>query len=183
MRTRLALMAVVAALAIVSAGCGGSDGDSDAAASSADAWAAGFCSAITDWTDELQTITAQFSDTSNLSQDGLQTAAEDIRDATDTLVDDLKGLGTPDTDSGEEIRSSIDSLSETLEAESGEITDAVDGISGITGIPGAATSITTSLSAMGTAFSATLQTIDSADAKGELQSALEDSPECAGISS
>ena len=181
MRTRLALSAVVAALAIVSAGCGGSDSEADA--SSADAWAAGFCSAITDWTDELQTITAQFSDTSNLSQDGLQTAAEDIRDATDTLVDDLKGLGTPDTESGEEIRSSIDSLSETLEAESGEITDAVDGISGVTGIPSAATSITTSLSAMGTAFSATLQTIDNADAKGELQSALEDSPECAGISS
>ena len=183
MRTRLALSAVVAALATVSAGCGGSDGDSDADASSADAWAAGFCSAITDWTDELQTITAQFSDTSNLSQDGLQTAAEDVRDATDTLVDDLKGLGTPDTESGEEIRSSIDSLSETLEAESGEISDAVDGISGITGIPSAATSITTSLSAMETAFSATLQTIDNADAKGELQSALEDSPECAGISS
>lgn len=182
MRTLTALSAFVAALALVAAGCGGDDGASGAEANPADAWAAGFCSAITGWTDDLQTITSQFSDTSNLSQDGLQTAADDVRDATDTLVDDLKGLGAPDTESGQEIRSSIDSLSATLEAESGEITDAVDGISGITGIPSAVTSITASLSAMGTAFSETLQTIDNADAKGELQSALEDSPECAGIS-
>jgi hypothetical protein len=34
---------------------------------------------------------------------------------------------------------------------------------------------------MGTAASATLQAIDSADVGGELQTALEDSPECAGI--
>jgi hypothetical protein len=36
---------------------------------------------------------------------------------------------------------------------------------------------------MGTAFSSTLQTIEDADAGNELQNALEDSPECADISS
>lgn len=183
MGTRIALSAVVAGLALVAAGCGGNDSDSSSDAQPADAWAAGFCSAVTDWTDELKTITSRFSDVSNLSQDGLQTAAEDVRDSTETLADNLKELGAPDTESGEEIRSSLDSLSATLEAESGEITDAVDGISGITGIPSAVTSITASLSAMGTAFSDTLQTIDDADAGGELQTALEDSPECADISS
>jgi len=35
---------------------------------------------------------------------------------------------------------------------------------------------------MGAASSETLQTIENADAQGELQAALEDSPECAGIS-
>jgi hypothetical protein len=36
---------------------------------------------------------------------------------------------------------------------------------------------------MGSAFASTLQTIESADTGDELQTALEDSPECAGIPS
>lgn len=179
MRTRIALSAAVAALALVAVGCGGSDDDDDPAA----AWASGFCSAVTNWTDELQTVTSQFSDPSNLSQDGLQSAADDVKSATDELVDDLRGLGAPETEGGEEIRSALDSLSTTLESEAASIEETVEGISGLTGIPSAITAVTTSLSAMGNAFASTLQTIESADASEELQTALEDSPECAGISS
>jgi methyl-accepting chemotaxis protein len=180
MRTRIALSATVAALALVATGCGGSDSsDEDPTA----AWASGFCSAVTTWTDELQTVTSQFSDTSNLSQDGLQSAANDVRSATEQLVDDLRGLGAPDTESGEEVQSALDSLSTTLESESSSIEETVEGISGLTGIPSAITAVTTSLSAMGTAFASTLDTVDNADAGGELQTALEDSPECADISS
>jgi len=176
---RIALSAAVAGLALVVAGCGGSDNDE----SPADAWASGFCNAVTNWTDELQTVTSQFSDTSNLSQDGLRSAADDVKSATDELVDDLRGLGAPETEGGEEIRSALDSLSTTLESEAASIEETVEGISGLTGIPSAITAVTTSLSAMGNAFASTLQTIESADAGEELQAALEDSPECAGIPS
>jgi methyl-accepting chemotaxis protein len=106
-----------------------------------------------------------------------------VKGATSQLVDDLEALGAPETEGGEEIQSSIDSLSTTLETEAANIEEAVQGISGITGIPSAVTTITTSLSAMGTAFSTTLNTIDGADVGDELQTALEDSPECADISS
>jgi hypothetical protein len=138
---------------------------------------------VTDWTKELGTITSQFSDTSNLSQDGLQSAASDLQDATDTLVAELKDLGAPDTQSGEEVRSSLDSLSTTLESETSEIEDTAQGVSSIADLPSAITKISASLSALGTAFSQTLQAIDSADVGGELQTALEDSPECADIKS
>ena len=178
MRTLVALSLAVTSLALVAVGCGGSD---DESSSTAD-WADAFCSTITGWTDDLQATTSEFSDPSNLSQEGLQTATDDIRTSTERLADDLKGLGAPETESGEEITSSLDSLASTLEAESGEITDTVDGISSIADIPSAASTITASLSAMGAAFSETLQTIENADAQGELQAALEDSPECAGIS-
>ena len=181
MRTRIGLVAAVAALALVAVGCGGSDSESDADPTAA--WASGFCSAVTTWTDELQTITSSFSDTSNLSQDGLESAAEDVRTSTEQLVDDLKELGAPETEGGEQVKSSLDSLSTTLETESGTIEETVQGISGITDIPTAVTTISTSLSAMGTAFSDTLQTIEDADASNELQAALEDSPECADITS
>lgn len=179
MRTRAAVTVLTLALALVAAGCGGSDEEADPTA----AWASGFCTAITDWTDSIQEVTSQFSDTSNLSQDGLQSAADDVGSSTEQLVDDLAALGSPDTDSGDEISSSLDSLSTTLETEAANIAEAVDGISGITGVASAITAVSTSLSAMGSAFASSLQTIEAADIGGELQSALEDSPECAGISS
>ena len=180
MRTLILLTAAVAALALVAVGCGGDD-DSDTDPTAA--WASDFCSAVTTWTDELQTVTSQFSDTSNLSQDGLQSASDDVRAATESLVDDLRGLGSPETDGGEEIQSALDTLSTTLETESTSVEETVEGISGLTGIPSAITAVTASLSAMGTAFSTALQTIENADVESELQNALEESPECADITS
>jgi hypothetical protein len=173
------LSALVVALAVAVAGCGGSDTEEDPTA----AWASGFCSAIRSWTDDLQDVTSEFSDTSNLSEDGLQSAANDVRDSTQQLVDDLKSLGRPETDSGQEVQDAVDGLSTTLDNETAKIEDTANGVSGITGLPSAIATISTSLSAMATAFSETLQTIQNADVNGELQSALEDSPNCAGITS
>jgi hypothetical protein len=171
---------IVVALAGVAAGCGGS---SDEQTDPTAAWASGFCSAVTTWTDDLRSITQQFTDTSNLSQDGLASAAEDARTSADQLVSSLKDLGAPDTDSGQEVKSALDTLSTTLDAETAQIQETAQGVTGVTDLPSALTKISTSLSALGTAFSDTLQTIETADTKGELKTALEDSPDCADISS
>ena len=80
-------------------------------------------------------------------------------------------------------RARIDTLSTTLDTETSTIEDTADGVSSIADVPSAITKISTSLSALGTAFSQTLQTIEDADASGELQSALQDSPDCADITS
>jgi methyl-accepting chemotaxis protein len=178
-RRRLALAGAVLALVGVAAGCGGDD---DGEADSTAAWASSFCSAITDWSDELEGVTSEFSDTSNLSQEGIRSAADDVRGSTEGLVDDLRGLGAPPTDSGEEIRTALESLSDTLDTESSQIQETADGVSGLTDLPNAITEITASLSAMATAFSTALSTVQDADVGGEVQAALEDSPECAGIS-
>ena len=170
--------AAVAALALAAAGCGG---DESPTASATDEWADGFCTAITTWTDSLQSVTDEFSSASALSQDGLENAANDVQSSTETLVDDLRGLGRPETESGDAVESSVDELSTTLESEVANIESAAQGASGLTEIPGAITSITASLAAMSTAFSSTLQTIESADADAELRTALEDSPACADI--
>lgn len=179
-RTLIAALAVVT-LAVIAAGCGG--GDSTSQQDPTAAWASGFCSAVTAWTNDLGDVKSQFSDPSNLSQDGLESAAEDVRTATDTLVDDLKSLGAPETDSGQEVQSSIDTLSTTLDSEVSAIEDTVQGVTGFRDLPSAITKISASLSALGTTFSETLQTIQNADVNGELQAALQDSPECADISS
>lgn len=180
--TKTLITTFVAALALVVAGCGGSS-DESSSASPTDEWADGFCTSITSWTDSIQSATEQFSDPSSLSQGGLESAANDVKSATDELVDDLKGLGTPDTESGQAVKDSVDELSTTLDTEVAKIYDAVDGASGLTGLPSAVSTITTSLTAMGTAFSSTFQSLENADVKGELQTALKDSPACADISS
>jgi uncharacterized phage infection (PIP) family protein YhgE len=168
----------VLALVGIAAGCGGDDSEEDSTA----AWASSFCSAITGWTDDLEGVTSQFSDTSNLSEEGLRSAADDVSSSTEDLVDELRSLGRPPTESGDEVETALDSLSSTLETQSSEIQETADGVSGFTDLPSAITAITTSLSAMATAFSTALTTVQEADVQGELQTALEDSPECAGIS-
>jgi hypothetical protein len=180
--TKTLLATAVAVLALVAAGCGGSDESSSA--SPTDEWADGFCTAVTSWTDSIQSFSEQFTDLTDLSSfsnDGLESAANDIKSSTQTLVDDLKGLGAPETESGQAVKDSLDELSSTLESEVATIDDAVEGASS-TGLPSAFGTFTTSLQAMGAAFSSTLDTLQSADAKGELQTALEDSPACADIS-
>ena len=181
MRRRLAYAgtALVVALAGVAAGCGGDDSEEDPTA----AWASSFCSAITGWTDDLEDVTSQFSDTSNLSEEGIRSAADDVRSSTQDLVDELRGLGRPPTESGDEVRTALDTLSDTLETESTEIQETAEGVSGLTELPSAITAITTSLSTMAMSFSNALTTIQNADVEGELQTALEDSPECAGVPS
>ena len=179
MTRKLVLATAVAALALVAAGCGGDD-ESSSASPTAE-WADGFCTAITSWTDSIQSVTEQFTDLSSFSQDGLEAAANDVKGSTEELVDDLKGLGAPETESGQAVKDSIDELSSTVESEVAAIEDTAQGVSGLTGIPTAISSIQASLTAMSTAFASTLQAIESADVDDELQTALEESPACADI--
>jgi len=174
----------VAVLAIGAAGCGGSDESSSTAeATPASEWADGFCTSLTTWSEAIKGVPDQFTNLSSFSEEGFQTAADDISSATDTLVEDLKGLGTPDTDSGEEVKSSIDDLSSTLETELDSIQATVDDTSGITEFPGAAQDILGSLSTMSSAFASTLSTIEDADVQGELKDGLESSSACDEITS
>ena len=180
LRTTAAFVAVLA-LAVAAAGCGGSDNSSDT--SSVDTWASGFCGAVTDWKNSLTDITSQFKDPSNLSVDGVQSAADDARSATDTLISSLKDLGAPDTESGQQVKDAVDSLSTTLDTEISSIQDTAKGVSSLTDLPDAISKVTASVSTMGTALSQAQTTISDADAKGELKSALEDSPACADLTS
>lgn len=184
-RTLLTALAVgIGALSLVAAGCGGDDSSTDSATGSAPAeWADGFCTAVSTWTDELQAIGDSIADPSSLNVDALEQAVEDLGTATDTFVDDVRDLGAPDTESGEAVQDSLDSLADTLETEQGDIETAIDDASGLTELAGAIATIGTSLSAMGTAFQNTLQALEDADASGELETALQESSACDEIAS
>jgi len=102
-----AALASLLVLAVLAAGCGGGGGKDT---TSAQDWADGVCSAINTWTDSLSSAGQSLSG-GNLSKDSLESAAGDVKDATSQLKDDLSGLGTPDTKSGDQAKQTTDELS------------------------------------------------------------------------
>ena len=176
MRPALLLVPVVAALALVAAGCGG--GDESPSTSTAPEWADGFCTAVTTWTDELQRIGDEFGDPSSVSLDSLRQATDDAEAATDAFITDVRDLGALETESSQAVDDSVQTLADTLESEKANLQAAVEDASGITGVASAVTAIGTSLTAMGTAFQQALEAIQTADVNGELETAFEQTDSC-----
>lgn len=180
-----ALLALLGALVLVAAGCGGDDGDDQEppGTSAALAWADDFCSLVTAWTDELERIGRDVADLSSLSRDTLRDAAADAEDVTDSFLDDVRDLGEPETESGDEAEALIDDLVDTLESEKQRIEDAIDDISGITGITSAVSTVAGSLTTMLQELERTFDELRELDATGELESAFEDAPACDELTS
>ena len=183
MRSLLAILILSAA--IVAAGCGGGSSSSsgtsgtESSATAADDWANSVCEAFVTWNNSIADAGQGIKD--NPSEDGIKTAGDDIRSATDTLADDLKGLGRPDTESGQEAKAAIDELATSLETSMQKITDAIDNASGASGLVTAGSTIATTLTEMGSQVSTTGQQLENIDAGGELQSAFEQADSCAGL--
>jgi hypothetical protein len=114
----------------------------------------------------------------DLSRNGLESAVDDAKGATETLVTDLKELGTPDTEAGAEAKSAIDELSSELSKDVDEIQTALDDASGVSGVLTAVSTVSATLASMGTQLTSTFGDLESLDAKGELESALSQSSSC-----
>jgi hypothetical protein len=170
----LALAACVASLGLVAAGCGGDD----SSASSTDEWAEEFCTIVQDWGDELERIGGDLGDPSSLTGDAIRDAGEEADAATDDFVESLRDLGAPDTESGNAVEEELEELADTVEAEREEIREVVDDAEGLGGVGEALGTIGASIGEMGTALQQTLQTLDDADASGELETALENAESC-----
>jgi hypothetical protein len=176
-----ALAACVASFAVVAAGCGGSDESSSQTPT--EEWASSVCSAVTTWKTDLDQAAQPLTDLSSLSEDTIRQAADDAKRATETLADSLKGLGRPDTTSGEQVESAVDDLATQLEDSAQQIETAVEGVSSVADIPAAVSTITTTLAAMGTTADSAVQTFEDADATGELKTAFDQADSCAELTS
>ena len=98
---RLAICAVLSALALLVAGCGGSN------QTKAEAWADDVCSSVNTWADTVQQSKATLTDTGNLTVSSAKGALTDVEDATKTLADDLRNLGPPETDASNQAQQQI----------------------------------------------------------------------------
>jgi hypothetical protein len=187
MRTLLAVL--ILAVTVIAAGCGGGssssstdatgDTGSSSAATPAEDWANSVCQAFVDWNSSISAAGQGISQ--NPSEEGIRTAGDDIRTATDSLVDDLRGLGRPDTESGQEAKDDIDQLAASLDTSLQKINEAMDSASGTTGAVNAATTIANTLVEMGQEVSTTFTKLEDIDAQGELEDAFTSADSCAGL--
>ena len=166
---RLSLLAVVLALAILPAvaGCGGDE------ESSSEQWAGDVCSQLSTWvTDVEEAIRSLTANALSLDKAAVQAAVEDVKGATDELVDSLADLGPPETESGEQAKSDLDGLGTQLQQQLDEVEQEAEAGS---------LSLVTVTSALATASSAvksTYESIQSLDSGDELRNAFEDAESC-----
>jgi hypothetical protein len=177
---KLALLPVALA-AVLAAGCGGGSSSSSSSPSPKD-WANSLCTAITTWSTSVKN-SGQSLQSGNLSKDKLKQTTNDIKSATHTLAEDLKGLGKPNTDAGQQAKDAMDQLSSQVDDDVAEMQKAADKAagSGASGAAAAATSIASTLSKMGTQISTAASKLQSADAKGDLEKGFRDAPACKNL--
>ena len=106
---------------VLAAGCGSDDSEPSSTAD----WADGVCTAITTWTDSIKSAADPIK-SGDISKGSLQSAADDVKSATDTLESDLKDLGKPDTEAGQQAKDSLDQLSSDLSTGTDTIKSAVE---------------------------------------------------------
>jgi hypothetical protein len=163
--TRAAVALALFALTFAAAGCGGGDDTS-----ATEAWAGDLCSSLSTWSDSVTAATESIKD--NPSADGLQSAVDDIKQATTTLTGELKGLGKPDTEGGQQAKDAIDQLATDLESAVAEIESAAGG-----GLAALST-VSGSLATVSGQVSSTFDQLEQLDAGEELQTAFEDADSC-----
>src|SRR3954466_1493435 len=151
----LAPLAPLALAVVLVAGCGGGGSSSSSSSPSPKDWADGLCSAITTWSTSVQQAGQKLKG-GNLSKDSLKTTTTEIKTATSTFADDLKGLGKPDTDAGQKAKDAMDELSSEVRADVDKLQQTVNDASGsgAKGAAAAASGIATSLSTMSTQIAA-----------------------------
>jgi hypothetical protein len=183
LRRGIMYVIVVAAAASVAAGCGGKSAGSQstpAATTSAADWASGLCSAISTWSTSVQTTTSSLK--GNVTQDSLKSASGDMTKATDEFVNDLKGLGTPDTESGKQAKKTLDTLAGQLKTNAQTIDKAVSKVSGTNAALQAVSTVSSTLVTVGNQVTKALTSIQQLDTKGELEKAFRSSDECKKLS-
>jgi hypothetical protein len=177
-----ACVVAIVALATLAAGCGGKSSSSQstsAASTSAADWANGLCSAVSTWSTSVQTTTTSLK--GNVTEDSLKSASADVTKATDEFVNDLKGLGTPDTESGKKAKETLDTLAGQLKTNVQTIDKAVNEASGTSGALKAVSTVSSTLVTVGDQVTTAFTSIQQLDTKGELDKAFRNSEKCKAL--
>jgi len=174
---RIVLLPLIAAVALLAAGCGKSSKPETAAE-----WASSFCSSVTTWKDSVQSAASPLK-SGNITKDSVQTAFDNFKSATNTFVKSVKGLGKPPTQAGDQAKQDVDSLSTTINNDVQSIQNSVKGITDVSTALAAATSVSSSLSSMSSSVQQTYKQLQQLDPKGELTTAFQNADSCKTLQS
>jgi hypothetical protein len=172
---RSSLLVIALAAALTAAGCGKSN-----KTTSTTEWANNLCTAINTWNSSLSSAVGSLQG-GNLSKSGVDSAWNDAKGATETFVSDLKGLGKPDTEAGQQAKDSVDQLADEVNKGKDQIQDALDNASGLSGLIAAVPTVTGTLTTMSKEISSTVSSIRNIDAQGELRTAFKQADACTGL--
>lgn len=159
-------------LALLAAGCGGSEENGTVA------WADGLCSALTTWTASLETAATTIRESP--SAESLNAAVGDVIEATGTLADDVKGLGPPETEAGQQTEETLTELADALEEDASTLQQTLDQAAdgGLTGLLEAVPAVTRTFASMANAVGQAFTDLEQLDAKGELEQAFQGAESC-----
>jgi hypothetical protein len=171
------VLPLLAALVLLAAGCGKSSKPE-----TANDWANDFCGAVSTWKDSL-TSTANSLKGGNLSKDSVENAFDDFKSATKTFTDDVKGLGKPPTEAGDQAKQSVDNLSDQVNDQVEKVQDAAKDTSSASGLLNLVTVASSALSSLTTDVKSTLNDLKQLQPGGELQTAFQQAENCKGLTS
>ncbi len=175
-RARAYGVAFVAAAALAAAGCGGNDSEVSASTQ----WAGDLCTAVNTWRNSISATASTLK--AKPTREGLQQAASDAEETTKTLIDTVKGLGAPDTTSGEEARATVDSLASSLQSDVETIKGAVENVSDVQGLLAAASTVSATVTNISTQLSSSIDDLGALrNTDDELKQSFEDADSCDGV--
>lgn len=166
---RLGLLAVVLALALTPAvaGCGGDE------ESESEQWAGDVCTELSTWATSVhEAIRSLTGNPLSLDQDAVQAATEDVKVATDDLVDGLGDLEPFETEAGGQARTELEALGTQLQQQLDEFEqDAETGSLTLATVTGA-------LATAASAVKSTFESLQSLDSDDELRDGFENAESC-----
>lgn len=176
--SHLAALVATAVIVVTAAACGGSGGGEAAGTTTPTAsqsFANLVCSSIVTWKQDV--TKAANSVKESPSKETITLAATKARDSTATLVNELKSLDVPDTESSKEAKATLTTLEDQLDQGASKIKETAGKMTGLAGSVEAVSIISTTLVTMRDQVKAagdTLRTLP----KGELKDAFSDSQTC-----
>jgi hypothetical protein len=176
---RFAPFLIAAALLLAAAGCGGSSSSTStttATVSSATVtWADGMCTALVRYRSSVRSARTSIR-ANGLSKDSVQKAAKSVRTATRSFVDDVRGLGKPQTAAGASAQQTISHLSDQLQTEANSVRAVTS-----TGTPtlSVVSTVQTALAHAKSEVTTAVEQLKTLSAKGDLKNAFAQAPACA----
>jgi len=179
-----ALVIGIAAIVIAAVAMRLSDDGNDEPESTA-AWADSVCTSLSEWKTSIESLADVDGET--LTPDLLREKLDDAESATSSLVSELRDLGAPDLDSGDELEHELESSVDELESSFDDLQGAADeAANASTGdFLQALSGLASQFSAFLAAIETTVETLRNADvaeeSKAELEQAFADAPSCQSL--
>jgi hypothetical protein len=172
------LLALVGALALVTAGCGGQSADQKAL----ETYANTVCADIANWSTQVKGIATDFS--GGISRASLQSKVAQVESATKSLAQKIKAVPAPNTAGGQAAKQQLQQLSTELSTTAASAKAVVTGLqanASAATVAAAVLTVAPQVKSLASSAQSTVSTLKSQ--KGNVSSAFKSAESCKSLSS